>query len=143
MHCGTVVGCRAAQAFAVDRQDAALSPAWRVELVGKPCAHRDIQPVSIDTPKHPAEGCLVGATADAGQRVAAHPERGQDRLGLICYPFPNRGDRAGTGQHRRSGHGQHADQRMAQAPTGTRIANHSGPFQQPGKSRRSSGRATS
>jgi hypothetical protein len=28
VHRGTVVGCRAAQALAVDRQDAALSPAW-------------------------------------------------------------------------------------------------------------------
>jgi hypothetical protein len=60
VHCRTVVGCRAAQALAVDRQDAALSPAWWMELVGEPCAHRGIQPVSIDTPKHPAEGCLVG-----------------------------------------------------------------------------------
>jgi hypothetical protein len=50
--------------------------------------------------------------ADPAQRVAAHPERGQDRLGRVGCPFPDRDQGSGAGQHRGDRHGQHRAQRM-------------------------------
>jgi hypothetical protein len=53
----------------------------------------------------------VAWSPGAGQRIAAGPERGQDRPRRISGPFADRGQRLGAGQHRADRDAEHADQR--------------------------------
>jgi hypothetical protein len=57
----------------------------------------------------------VAWSPGAGQRIAAGPERGQDRPRRISGPFADRGQRLGAGQHRTDRDAEHADQRVPSA----------------------------
>jgi hypothetical protein len=113
----------AAQGLAIDRDR--LPPrhpgcrrrpgGWWGRLVGQPGADDLVQRVGVDAGQHAAHGGLGGRSPSAGQRVAACPERGQDRPGRVSYPFTDRGQGLGAGQHRGDRHGQHRDQRVPSA----------------------------
>jgi hypothetical protein len=68
-----------------------------------------------------ADGGLAVWLVDPAQRVAARPERGQDRPGRVRRPFADRGQGPGAGQHRSDPHGQHRAQRMPAAASPSRI----------------------
>jgi hypothetical protein len=54
----------------------------------------------VEVGQDAAHGGLAWSPTDPAQRVAAQPERGQDRPWRVRCPFTDRDQRAGTGQHR-------------------------------------------
>jgi hypothetical protein len=62
-----------------------------------------------------AEVVSAGGPPGAGQQVAAHPERGQDRPERVGCPLGDRGQRLGAGQHRGDRHDQHRAERVPPA----------------------------
>jgi hypothetical protein len=114
----------AAQGLAVDRDRPPGRPGcrWRPGgrwgwLVGQPPADHLVQRVRVDARQDAADGGLGGWPIDPAQRVAARPERGQDRLGRVGCPFADRGQGLGAGQHRGDRDGQHRAQRVPSATT--------------------------
>ena len=65
-----------------------------------------------------------------GERVTAHPERGQDRPGRVGSPLGDCGHRPGAGQHRRGADGQHAGQGVPPSPPVTGVGDRGQAFQQ-------------
>jgi hypothetical protein len=128
-HLVAVTG-RAPQRLAVDGDHAAASQARRAQPVGQPRADRPVEPIAVDPCQHPADGGLAGDLAVAGERVTAHPERGQDRPGRVGGPLGDRGHRPGAGRHRRGTDGQHAGQGMSSSPPVTGVGDHRQPLQQ-------------
>jgi hypothetical protein len=104
--------------------------AWPVQPVGQPRADGGIHRVAVHPCQHPADGRLAGDVAAAGERVTAHPKRGQDRPGRISGPLGDRGHTPGAGRHRRSADGEHAGQGMPPSPPVTRVRDRRQPFQQ-------------
>jgi hypothetical protein len=84
-------------------------------LAGQPAADHLVQRGGVDAGQDAAHGRLGGRAPGAGQRVAAHPERGQDRRGRVSRPFADRGQGPGAGQDRAGRNGQHCGQRMPAA----------------------------
>jgi hypothetical protein len=110
----------AAQGLAIDG-DPPMRPAarrsrarWWV-LVGQPRADGAVQRVGVDAGQDAAHGRLRWWPPHTGQRVAAHPEHGQDRPGGIRGPLADRGQGSGAGQHRGDRDAEHADQRVPSA----------------------------
>jgi hypothetical protein len=89
--------------------------------VSQPPADHLVQHLGVDAGQHAAHGRLGGWPEGAGQRVAARPERGQDRPRRIGGPFADRGQGSGAGQHRGDRHGQHRAQRMLSAASLARV----------------------
>jgi hypothetical protein len=87
------VTTRAAQPLAVNRDHAAV--AWPVQPVSQPRADGGIHRVAVHPCEHPAYGRLAGDVAAAGERVTAHPKRGQDRPGRVSGPLGDRGHTPG------------------------------------------------
>jgi hypothetical protein len=71
--------------------------------------------VGVDAGQHAAHGRLAGWPPDSAQRVAAHPQGGQDRLGRVRRPLADRGQGLGAGEHGGDGDGQHRAQRVPSA----------------------------
>jgi hypothetical protein len=115
MHLRVGVMAAAAQGLAVDRDRLPRRPGCRWLLVGEPPAERSIQRVGVDAGQHPAHGGLTWWPPDAGPRVMAHPQRGQDVAGRVAGPLTDRGQGPRPGQHRAHRHGQHRDQCMPSA----------------------------
>ncbi len=106
----------AAQGLAVDRdRPPPRRPGCLWLLVGQPPADHLVQRVGVDAGQHAAHGRLAWWPPDSAQRVAAYPERGQDRLGRVSGPLADRGQGLGAGQHRGDRDGQHRAQRMSSA----------------------------
>jgi hypothetical protein len=108
MHRQPGVMAAAAQGLAVDR-DRPTRPArrrrrpggrWGWLLAGQPRADHLVQGVGVDAGQHAAHGRLGGWPPRAGQRMTAHPERGQHRLGRVSCPLGDRGQGRGAGRHR-------------------------------------------
>jgi hypothetical protein len=92
-------------------------------LVGQPPADDQIQCVGVDAGQHAAHGGLAWWPPDPAQRVATDPERGQDRLGRVRCPFPDRGQGAGAGQHGGDRDGQHRAQGVPAAASLSGVGN--------------------
>jgi hypothetical protein len=90
-------------------------PGWGSLLVGQPPADHQIQRVGVDAGQHAAHGGLAGWPPEPAQRVAAHPERSQDRRGRVRRPLADRDQGPGAGQHRGDRDGQHRAQRVPSA----------------------------
>jgi hypothetical protein len=105
----------AAQGLAVDRDRPPPRQGWWWLLVGQPSADDLVQRVGVDAGQHAAHGGLGGWPPRAGQRVAARPERSQDRPGRISSPLADRGQGPGAGQHRGDRDGQHRAERVPPA----------------------------
>jgi hypothetical protein len=114
----------AAQGLAVDRDR--LPPRrpgrwwwpdgrWGWLLVGQPPADDLVQRVGVDAGQHAADRRLGGWPPDPAQRVAARPERSQDRPRRVRCPLGDRGQGRGAGQHRGARHAQHRGQRVPSA----------------------------
>jgi hypothetical protein len=116
MHLPHPVLAGAAQGLAVDRDRLASRPwcGWWL-LVGQPPADDQVQRVRVDAGQYAAHGRLACWLVGAAQRVAAHPERGQDGLGRVRRPFPDRRQGPGPGQHRGHRDRKDANQRVASA----------------------------
>jgi len=140
VHLVAVTG-RAAQRLAVHCEHATV--AWRAQPVSQPRADGGIHRVAVDPCEHPADGGLAGDVAAAGERVTAHPERGQDRPGRVGSLFGDCGHRPGAGQHRRGADAKHAGQGVPSTPAVAWVGQHRQPLQQAGQSPTASGRACS
>ena len=88
--------------------------------IGQPRADRTGQRVGVQAGQGAADGGL-GRDGEVVGGVAAGAEGGPDRLGRIGGPLGDRGDRPGTCQDRRGGHGQDGDQGVAAATGSSRI----------------------
>jgi hypothetical protein len=84
-------------------------------LGDQPGADGAVQHIGVDAGQHPAHGGLAGWPPDPAQRVAAHPERGQDRPGRICGPLADRDQGPSAGQDGGDRHGHHHAQRVPSA----------------------------
>jgi hypothetical protein len=122
VHLRPAVVAAAAQGLAVDRDRPMWTAGWRWpagwrgwRLACQPAADDTVQRVGVDASQHAAHGRLGWGREGAGQRVAAGPERGQDRAGRIRGPFADRGQRPGAGQHRGDRDAEHADQPVSSA----------------------------
>jgi hypothetical protein len=71
--------------------------------------------VGVDAGQHAAHGGLAWWPIGPAQRVAAHPERGQHRLGRVSRPFADRGQGSGAGQHGGDRDGQYRAQPVPSA----------------------------
>jgi hypothetical protein len=123
---------RATQRLAVNGEHPAASRARRAQPLSQPRAERPVEPVGVHARKDPADGGLPRDLPATGERVTAHPERGQDRPWRIRGPLGDRGHTPGAGQHRRGAEGQHAGQGVASSPPGARVREYGQPFQQAG-----------
>jgi hypothetical protein len=121
VHRRGVVVAAAAQGLAVHRDrptrpaGCRRSRAWGWLLGGQPSADGLVQRGGADAGQHTAHGRLGGWGERAGQRVAAGPERGQDRRGRVLGPFADRGQGPGAGQDRTDRDGEHAGQEVSSA----------------------------
>jgi len=86
--------------------------AW-VVTGGEPAANHPGQGLGVKPAQRAADGGLGGDGAVAGERVAAGAERGPDRLGDVCGPFGDRGDRPRARHDRGSRQSQNGDQWVA------------------------------
>jgi hypothetical protein len=115
VHRRGLVVAAASQGLAVDRdRPSPRRLGWRL-LAGQPPADDQVQRVGVDAGQDPAHGRLGGWPPDPAQRVAAHPERGQDRPRRISCPLADRGQGSGAGQHRSDRDGQDCGQRVLPA----------------------------
>jgi len=87
----------------------------------QPATKRRVQRVSVQAGQDTAHGRLIGWPIGPAHRIVAHPRRGQDCLGRILGPLPDRSHRPGAGQHRGHRDGQHTDQRVASTASGSGI----------------------
>jgi hypothetical protein len=104
--CAGVPG--AAQRLAVHSQRPLPAPGLSARLPGgqrrpQPGAHRGIERASVDPLQHPADGRLIRGLKPPGQRITADAKSGKNLGRGIGDPFPDRGERACPGQHRRHG----------------------------------------
>jgi hypothetical protein len=92
---------------------------WGWLLAGQPGADGAVEGVGVDTGQDAAYGRLPWWLPGAGQRVPAHPKRGQHLPGRVAGPLADRGQGPRTGQHRADRDAEHADQWM---PSATPVA---------------------
>jgi hypothetical protein len=74
---------RAAQGLAVDPDRSSASWARRAQPVGQPGTDGGVQRVGVHPCQRAADRGLVGNVPQAGERIPAGAERGQDRLGRV------------------------------------------------------------
>jgi len=90
-------------------------------LAGQPRADGLVQRIRVDAGQHATNRRLGGWPEGAGQRVAAHAERGQHLVGRISGPLADRGQRPRASQYRAGRHGQYRVQRMPSAAPLSRV----------------------
>jgi hypothetical protein len=122
MHLRGAVVAAAAQGLAVDRDRPMRRVArrrqacwWGWLLAGQPGTDGAVQRVGVDAGQDPAHGRLRWWLPGAGQRVSAHPKRGQHLPGRVAGPLTDGGQRPRAGQHRADCDAEHADQWMSSA----------------------------
>jgi hypothetical protein len=79
------------------------------------------QGLGVQAGQRVTDGGLGGHDAVGGP-ITAGAKRHPDQLRGICGPLGDRGHRSCAAQHRRGGHGQDRDQRVASATATSRVA---------------------
>jgi len=105
-----VMAGRAAEGLAAGRDRPPAVPAGWAQPAGQPCAQGVVEQAGVDAGGHAADRRGAGSLPRPRQRVTAGAERGQDVGWRVSGPLGGRGDRPGTGQHRRGGNRQHPGQ---------------------------------
>ena len=84
-------------------------------VTSQPGADGAVEGVGVDAGQHATHGCLAWWPPGPAQRVAARPERGQDRPGRVRGPLADRGQGPSAGQYGGDRDGQHRAQRVPSA----------------------------
>jgi hypothetical protein len=101
----------ATQRLAIHR-DRATIDRQRPVLVGQPAPHDPVQLIGVQLLQHTAQRGLARGHMPARVRPLPDPQPRQRRLWQLLGELPDRGERPGTGQHRRGGDRQQPSQRV-------------------------------